>query len=186
MSSIVIDSSLSTEDALRQNPASVCPDDILQKQRVIEVVYWTFDNTMHQGQVVIHEELVQDVKEIFELLVNVHFPLTSVIPIADPRFNWDDEKSMKANNTSGFNYRTIANTTKISNHAFGRALDINPFLNPFIKEDLIRPVGAQYNPSVPGTISFDSEIVKIFKSKGWEWGGDWTDRKDYQHFQKTE
>jgi peptidoglycan L-alanyl-D-glutamate endopeptidase CwlK len=29
------------------------------------------------------------------------------------------------------------------------------------------------------------EIVNYFKSKGWEWGGDWKSFKDAPHFQKT-
>ena len=36
-----------------------------------------------------------------------------------------------------------------------------------------------------GTITAASDIVRIFKSKGWTWGGDWTSLKDYQHFQKN-
>lgn len=132
------------------------------------------------------KNLVQDIHEIFEQLMKYRFPIQSVIPIADPRFSWNDEASMKVNNTSAFNYRLIARTMKVSNHAYGKAIDINPSLNPFIKGDFVQPRGAIYNPSIPGAIAEGSQIVQLFKSKGWEWGGDWIDRKDYQHFQKTE
>ena len=72
----------------------------------------------------------------------------------------------------------------MSNHAFGIAIDINPLLNPYVKKNSVEPEGASYNPELSGTITEDSDVVKIFKSYGWNWGGDWTRGKDYQHFEK--
>ena len=104
-----------------------------------------------------------------------------MIPVA--AFNWDDDASMTNNNTSAFNYRFIYKTNSLSNHAYGRAIDINPVQNPYILSDgTVMPEGAEYNLATLGTITF--AIAKIFKSRGWEWGGDWLRVKDWQHFEK--
>lgn len=181
---VIIDSAMSYEEAIAQNPDNPCPKEILLKQQLIEVQYLSFDGKIHQGQIVVDQDLVEDVKATFVLLLAEKFPVTSAIPISDPRFRWDDETSMQANNSSGFNYRTIAKSTKLSNHALGQAFDINPKLNPYIREDFVQPEGAVYDPSKPGTLTPESKVVAFLKEKGWEWGGEWKDRKDYQHFEK--
>ena len=91
---------------------------------------------------------------------------------------------MEANNTSAFNYRPVTGGTRLSNHAYGRAIDINTFLNPYIKGDIVLPHGARYDPNIEGTFTSENPIVKTFIQLGWQWGGDWTDLKDYQHFEK--
>jgi peptidoglycan LD-endopeptidase CwlK len=91
---------------------------------------------------------------------------------------------MKADNTSAFNYRTVKGTKILSKHATGRAIDINPRLNPQIKNGIAVPRGAIYNKRLPGTISDSSFIVHIFLAKGWRWGGHWKHLRDYQHFEK--
>lgn len=175
----------STITARLQNPETRCPAAILRRQRIITVRYWGFDGKLHAGRIVLDKRLTDDVSEVFAAMRAVHFPLASVIPISDRRFRWSDAASMAANNSSAFNYRTIAGTSKLSLHALGQALDINPALNPYIHDGVIDPPGATYDTSRPGTISEDSFIVKMFEERGWEWGGRWTGRRtDYQHFQK--
>jgi peptidoglycan LD-endopeptidase CwlK len=183
---MIIDSNLTSEDALKQNPNMVCPEEILARQRVIQVSYVSFDKELHIGQIVVDVDLINDVQDVFELLKEEQFPIASVIPISDPQFHWDDDLSMKANNASGFNYRMIMETKRLSNHAYGRAIDINPAINPYItKSGRVIPEGATYNTSKPGTISKDSKLIQFLKTRGWVWGGDWEDRKDYQHFEKS-
>ncbi len=167
-----------------QNPANICPQDIIERLTVVPVSFYSFDDREETGSVVIDRDLAGDIEELFALMLREKFPIRSVVPISDVRFDWDDERSMQANNTSVFNYRFIAGTAKLSNHARGRAIDINPLFNPFIKGDFIQPKGAVYDPSRAGTIATDSFIVAFLKARGWTWGGDWTDRKDYQHFEK--
>src|SRR5688500_8304056 len=104
----IIDSALSREEALAQNPAFVGPADIINQQVIIVVQYWSVDNQLHQGQIVIEKRLAEDVQVLLEAIVREKFPLASVIPVADPRFRWDYIVSMTANNSSGFNYRTVA------------------------------------------------------------------------------
>jgi hypothetical protein len=179
-----IDSLLSSKDALQCDQASPAPRDILDALTVIEVAHWAFDGREHVGQLVLHKDIAEEIKIIFEVLRCLYFPIAQIIPISHPSFRWNDESSMTANNTSAWNYRTIAGTDNLSWHAYGRAIDINPLLNLFIQGNHTTPQGASYNPSVPGTITADSPVVALFKEHGFTWGGDWSDRKDYQHFEK--
>jgi peptidoglycan LD-endopeptidase CwlK len=177
---------MTREKVLQQDPASLCPQDILGRQVLLPVRFYDFSGASAEGEVVIDRDLERDVAELFALLFEKRFPIASAIPVASPLFGWDDARSMRANNTSGFNYRPMTGSAmRPSNHALGRAIDINPLLNPYIKGDIVLPAGAVYNPARPGTIDADSFIVWFLKDHGWTWGGDWTSLKDYQHFEKT-
>ena len=182
---VVVDSNMSLADALRKE----APCDIKAKQRMIDLFYYSFDGKIHKGQLVIDKQLVDDIREVFDVAFETKFPIMSVIPIAhemfykDGKWNEDDE-SMMANNTSAFNYRVITGGTKLSKHAYGYAIDINPAINPYIKGDVVLPEGSVYDPNRPGTLTSDCLVVKTFLRLGWTWGGNWQSLKDYQHFQK--
>jgi hypothetical protein len=183
----IIDSAMTEKEAF-DGLDPKCPDEIRQRQRLINVKYFSTDGRVHQGQLVLDTELVDDIKRVFELALKERFPIRSVIPISDRRFRkdgrWDDELSMEADNTSAFNYREITGGGRLSNHAYGRAVDINTFENPYIKGGTVLPHGATYDPKVAGTFNAESPIVREFLRLGWAWGGNWSDRKDYQHFEK--
>ncbi len=176
---VIVDSDYSLAEAL---DGIIIPPAVKKSLIIINVQYYSFDGKIHQGQVVISEDLKSDIEKIFKEIQREKFPIAKAIPIV--YYGWDDEKSMEDNNTSAFNYRVIAGTKKLSNHSFGTAIDINPLLNPYIRKDLHQPRGSVYNPSRSGTISNNSLLVKAFRTLGWDWGGDWKDRKDYQHFEK--
>ncbi len=179
------DGGLSREIALGQNPKRICPPEILERQELLAVHYISFDGLRHKGQIVVDRRLARDVTELFGLMLQSNFPLATVIPLADPRFRWDDNRSMAANNSSGFNYRHIAGTDRVSLHGHGQAIDLNPALNPYIaRNGSIYPPGARYDPARPGTVVAGGCIVRFLDERGWTWGGRWTDRKDYQHFEK--
>ncbi|HEY6436219.1 MAG TPA: M15 family metallopeptidase [Ignavibacteriaceae bacterium] len=175
----VIDSDIDFEQAVS---GKNIPQSILENLRIVDVYYYGFDEKLHKGQLVVHKEVVLDIIEIFEFIRESHFPIKKVIPIS--KYDWSDEKSMQDNNTSAFNYRYISGTRVISNHASGLAIDINPKLNPYIKNGNSLPANCIYDTTIAGTISADSDLVKEFKTKGWQWGGDWKSLKDYQHFEK--
>jgi peptidoglycan L-alanyl-D-glutamate endopeptidase CwlK len=183
----IIDSAMNEREAF-DGLDPKCPEEIRKRQRLITVEYYSTDGLIHQGQLVVDTDLVSDVKRVFALMLKERFPVHSVIPISDKRFRkdgrWDDELSMEANNTSSFNYREITGGGRLSNHAYGRAVDINTFLNPYIKGAIVLPHGAQYDPKVEGTFTAESPVVREFLRLGWAWGGNWSDRKDYQHFEK--
>jgi hypothetical protein len=92
----------------------------------------------------------------------------------------------------GYDYRTVTGGSGLSYHALGRAIDINRAENPMIQagEKLVHPDEPPYTPKEwqpgedPYSIPADGSVVRIFKSHGWRWGGDWNDCRDYQHFDK--
>ena len=176
----IIDSSLSLKEALGERDI---PLGIKETLTIIEVTYISFDDLLHQGQILLHRNVATEIQEIFMELCALRFPIQQAIPII--KYDWDDETSMSANNTSAFNYREIHGTNQISNHARGLAIDINPLLNPCQAIDgTIQPATAIYDPSRPGTIKPDDEIVFLFTSRGWRWLG-YRERKDWQHFDKA-
>lgn len=175
----VIDSDVAFEEAVA---GISIPESILENLRLVDVYYYGFDDKLHKGQLVVHKNVVLDVIEIFELIRESRFPIDKVIPIS--KYGWSDESSIQDNNTSAFNYRFISGTRVISNHASGLAIDINPALNPYIKNGISLPEKCVYDTTKAGTILSDSELVKEFKRRGWQWGGDWKSLKDYQHFEK--
>jgi len=179
-SSIIKDSELSFAEAIEGTNA---PLHIVDRLAMADVFYLSFDGRRHQGQIIVDVELEEDVYEMFALMEKLQFPVNKVLPII--AYNWRDDDSMEDNNSSGFNYRTVAGTTKLSLHALGRAIDINPRQNPIIYQDgRIAPSGALYNPQLPGVLSMDSPVVKEFIARGWRWGGNFEDMKDYHHFEK--
>lgn len=182
---VVVDANLTLEEVLKNRQTLPAPQEVLDKQRIIEVSYYSFDGLLHQGQIVVDVDLVTDVKGAFDLIRKAKFPVKSVIPFVDRRLMSEEEKVASMNNSSAFNYRLIANTDKLSNHAFGRAFDINPALNPLIKGNEMTPLATKYNTKILGTIIGNEEFVTYLKARGWEWGGDWTDLKDYMHFEKS-
>ena len=177
----IIDSNLSLDQAL--TGLNKAPDDLISTLVIIDVNYYGYDDKLHKGQLVCHNKVAKDLNEIFNIIEESRFHINSVIPIS--KFNWDDYESMEYNNTSCFNYRHVSNSNKLSQHAYGLAIDINPCQNPHIKKSNISPKNAVYNPKNMGTILAEDFIVKEFAQRGWKWGGHWQYSKDYQHFYKN-
>lgn len=177
----IVDSNMSFEEATKGTKA---PKELLDSIVLLDVVYYSTDNKKHQGQILVHKSVEEDVKYFFQMAMEEKLPIKQVIPIVS--YGWDDDASMSANNSSAFNYRFIAGTTRLSNHSFGKAIDINPYFNPVIYKDPPKtsPKGAKYKPGNPGVFTADSRIVIEMKKRGWRWGGDWTSLKDYHHFDK--
>jgi len=177
----IIDSRISFAEAVCCTRA---PDDIVSALCLMDVRYFSFDGRLHQGQLVVHESLRKDVSEIFDMIEKSRFPVAKAIPIV--KYDWSDEASMSDNNTSAFNYRCIAGTDILSNHAWGRAVDINPFQNPVIyASGFSEPAKAVYEPLKIGTFCETHPLVCEFIQKGWRWGGQFDDMKDYHHFDKN-
>ncbi len=175
--SVVIDAQDTPEQALR---GSTAPAQIRDRQRLLEVHYHGMDGKRHRGQIVADCTLVDELRAIFHEIDSAAFPLQSVIPIV--HFNWDDDASIAKNNTSAFNYRCVSGTKRLSKHASGMAIDVNPYLNPWVGHggSSQRP----YDPAVAGTITENCIVVRAFRKRGWTWGGHWKGAKDYQHFDK--
>jgi poly-gamma-glutamate synthesis protein (capsule biosynthesis protein) len=157
----------------------------------VSVRYRDFSGREQVGNILLHNLVADTVHDFFVQALALRFPIHSVIPIQDERFNGDDALSCAANNSSGYNDRLITGSSLISKHAIGCAFDINPQQNPYIRYEHNEPIytipePAEYNPSTPGTLNSEHPLVSYMKERGWTWGGDWTaesGRIDYQHFE---
>lgn len=183
----IVDSSMGADAAILSNLPQGCPQEITSRLAVVAVRYWGFDDRVHQGQIVVDRDLADDVTQIFELILELGFPLHSVLPIAHAEIQAKAPYGLSpdTDNSSGFAFRPQAGSAKLSMHARGWAVDLNPRENPYIKGETMLPPRSAYDPSTPGTLTADHPIVLRFKELGWEWGGDWKSLKDYMHFEKV-
>ena len=159
--------------------------------RYVHILHYDFEGNLAEGELICNNYIAQDLIEIFyELFLN-EYRLERVTLIEN--YNGDDTLSMMDNNTSCFNYRVVDGTTNLSKHAYGLAIDINPFYNPYVTypggKIRISPPGsepyADRDTDFPYKIDESDLCYKLFKEHGFTWGGDWNSSKDYQHFQKT-
>jgi D-alanyl-D-alanine carboxypeptidase len=160
--------------------------------RHLRIAFVGFDGETHVGEMVVHRDHAQDVAEVFEQLYEVRWPIRRMRLVDD--YAGDDDRSMAANNTSGYNCRRVAGGDSWSAHAYGSAIDVNPLQNPYVTSTSIAPpagrrfAGVDRAPTAPvplGVIREADAVVRAFADIGWEWGGDWANAKDYQHFSAT-
>ncbi|CAN5816461.1 M15 family metallopeptidase [soil metagenome] len=160
-----------------------------EELRRVTIRHWGFDDAVHQGELVVHVDAVDAIEGVFRSLFDARFPLERV-ELVD-RYDGDDDRSMAANNTSAFNCREIAGRPGVwSEHAYGRAVDLNPVQNPNVSSSgrVEPPAGTAFtdrDPAAPGLIRADGPAVTGFDAVGWSWGGNWSSSKDYQHFSAT-
>ena len=160
----------------------VGPDEL----RRVEVDYVGFDGRPHRGEIIVNEDRVANTIEAFAELRRLGYPVDKVRAVVHYP-GAEDELSMADNNTSAFNCRGIPGSSSWSQHAYGRAIDINPLVNPYI------PGSGAFEPHNAGPYldrSRDSKgmlrdgdpAVRVFTDRGWAWGGHWRSPKDYHHF----
>lgn len=169
------------------NPAKdVIP---LQDLRYVKIRYVDFDGKKQNGELICNQKIAQDLVEIFSELYDRQYPLASVRLVDD--FGGDDLASMEADNTSCFNFREVTSSGggrhKLSLHAYGLAVDLNPLYNPYVKKGKILPQSAKpyanRKNANPYRIDHEDLAYQLFTSHGFTWGGDWKSLKDYQHFE---
>ena len=176
-----------TAAELGESWRSGCPLEPARPRRV-EIDYLGIVGLTHRGELIVHEDLVAEVIEIFEQLRDLRYPIEKMRTV-DHYPRAEDELSMQDNNTSAFNCRDIPGTGRWSLHAYGRAVDVNPLLNPYIdRAGAYQPQNAgpylDRNRTDPGLLHDGDHAVRIFIDHGWRWGGDWRTPKDYQHFER--
>lgn len=154
--------------------------------RYLTLPYYDFEGKIQCGEMVCNKAIAHDLLCIFCALFSQAYPINSIRLVDD--FNASDEASMHANNTSCFNYRKVKGTNRLSRHAFGMAVDVNPLQNPCVRAAFIEPATAtEYvdrDKPFPHKIDKDDYCKKTFTSFGFRWGGNWVGMKDYQHFYK--
>jgi D-alanyl-D-alanine carboxypeptidase len=136
----------------------------------------------------VNEDLASDVVAIFEQLLQLRYPIEKIRTV-NTYPGADDELSMEDNNTSAFNCRDIPGTGHWSLHASGRAIDLNPLLNPEVdRTGAFEPKNAapyvDRNLTNPGVLHAGDSAVRAFTDRGWRWSGDWRTPLDYQHFER--
>lgn len=162
----------------------------LDELRYLTVLHCGFDGETHVGELIVNKKIASATLEIFEELYAINYPIEKIKLIDE--YGADDEASMEDNNSSAFNYRFIAETTVLSNHALGFAIDINTLYNPYVytRKDgsaFLQPVNSgdyvDRAKDCPYYIRKGDACYDIFTSHGFVWGGDWEAKKDYQHFE---
>lgn len=163
----------------------------LDSLRYLKLLHRDAEGRICLGEMVCHRAVSESLIAIFKELYEAHYPIERMVLIDN--YGADDELSMRANNTSAFNYRLAAGSaTVLSSHSMGTAVDINPLYNPYVKEregrTIVEPSTAR--EYVDRTKSFPYKIVsgdlchRLMLRHGFEWGGSWRSVKDYQHFEK--
>ena len=156
----------------------------LSDLRLVTLTYWGFDHRAHTGHLIVNRDATAAIVVAMGKLFRAHFPIQRM-QLVDA-YGASDERSMAANNTSAFNGRRVPGSGVWSQHAYGRAIDINPLLNPMVTDAGVDPPsGARYadhSLHLPGMIHAGDVVVRAFAAVGWHWGGDWHSLKDYQHF----
>lgn len=155
--------------------------------RAVEVTHWDVAGGVRTGRLVVAAAHAEAVVAILRDLFEARFPIERMEPVE--AFGGSDDASMAANNTSAFNCRNTTGGSSWSEHSYGRAIDVNPLLNPYVRGALVLPpAGAAHldrSRPTPGMIRSGDAVVHAFAARGWIWGGTWTSPKDYQHFSTT-
>lgn len=161
--------------------------------RYLRISHYDNDGAIHVGEMVVASKIAPKVLEIFQLLYKAKYPIERMV--LPDNYDADDEKQMKANNTSCFCYRTTTGGKKLSKHARGLAIDINPLYNPYVK---VRSNGSLHvqpatatpycdrSKQFPYKINRGDLAYKLFTERGFVWGGSWKSLKDYHHFELKE
>ena len=160
----------------------------LSELRYLHVLHKNLDGKILAGEMICNVRIAEPLIEIFQQLYAASYPIEKIRLIDE--YDADDELSMRDNNSSCFNFRRVSFTDRISLHGYGMAVDINPLYNPYIKsvdgKKIIAPDNAadfeDRTKNFPYKIEADDLCCKLFAARGFLWGGDWDEEKDYQHF----
>ena len=160
----------------------------------VGLLYFDFNGQEQTGELICNKAIAQDMVEIFYELYRNEYQLERVRLIDE--YGGDDTASMADNNTSCFNYRVVDGTTSLSKHAYGLAIDVNPYYNPYVVfnkngdgDTYISPPGSEIYADRSQNFAYKIDendlCYRLFTEHGFTWGGNWNSLKDYQHFQKT-
>jgi hypothetical protein len=159
----------------------------LRDLRLLTVSHWGFDGRTRSGRLIVHRDVAREMVGVFRELYRARFPIRRMVPV--DAYGGSDFRSIEADNTSAFNCRYVDGTTRWSNHAYGRAIDVNPIENPYVSggstaHAASRPYVSRADRR-PGMAYEGGALVRAFDRIGWGWGGRWTSVKDYQHFSES-
>ena len=152
--------------------------------RAIRTRHWGFDGRLHTGILVVHSAVVPQVVSVLRKLYAARFPIRRMLGVEV--YRGSDDRSMAADNTSGFNCRRVYPGGPWSEHAYGKAIDVNPVENPYVHGRVVEPPAGRgfldRTKRRAGMAVESGVLVRAFDRAGWHWGGRWRSSKDYQHF----
>ena len=181
--------------------ASVIPPSVLEKMhglsihegcpvgpedlRYLEISHWTLEHDVERGFLVVHRDVADEVLAAFRAMFELKFPIERMRLVSE--YGGSDERSMEANNTSAFNCRSVTGRPGVySKHSYGKAIDINPLINPYVRGKRFAPKNARQfldrSRNFPGSCIVGSPVVATFAKFGWSWGGKWRSLKVYLLF----
>ena len=163
-----------------------CPVTV-EQLAYIRMPYWGFDRERHTGEMIVNASEAQDLVGVFRALYRARFPIEEMrVTTLEEQRAWNRAPTGDTNVTSSFECREATGGSDWSEHAYGLALDINPFHNPYLLGDIVGPelAGAYTNREWrrPGMIFEGDVVTRAFDSIGWQWGGRWNSLKDWMHF----
>jgi hypothetical protein len=153
----------------------------------LRVAFWGFDGQRHTGELLVHRAVADDLVQVFRELYRTRFPQEQlgIVRSYDP----DAPSTGDGNGTGGFVCRPATGATYFSQHAYGVAIDINSFQNPYAKGSVVLPeLASSYldrSRVRSGMVTADGPVVRAFARIGWEWGGVWRTSSDYMHFSQN-
>jgi len=157
----------------------------LDDLRLVRTSHYGFGGRIRTGRLIVHRDVASDVVTVLRRLFAARFPIRRMVPV--DAYGGSDFRSIEADNTSAFNCRPVEGTNRWSEHAYGRAIDLNPLENPYVYADgttshrASRPY-LRRSPYGPGMAVESGVVVRAFEAVGWSWGGRLSGVKDYQHF----
>lgn len=153
----------------------------------IRLTFAGFDDARHTGELLVNASVADDVVDVFHELYDARFPIEQMTITTKAALH--APPTGDGNGTGGFVCRPTTGGTSYSQHAYGLAIDVNTFQNPYVNGDLVLPeLASSYldrGDRRPGMIFADGPVVAAFAAIGWEWGGAWQGLKDYQHFSRN-
>ena len=155
--------------------------------RDVTVSFRGFDGRPHTGELVVHRRVAAEVVSVFARLYRARFPIEEMrlVTTAD----LEAHPTGDGNNTAAFVCRAARKQARWSAHAYGLAVDVDPFQNPYRRGDLVLPeLASSYLDRArarPGMIRQGDVVTAAFAAIGWTWGGTWRSPKDLMHFSAT-
>lgn len=159
----------------------------LDELRYLTVSFWGFDARRHTGELIVNARVAADVVEVFRQLHDARFPIEEMRVVTAAELT--AAPTGDGNNTQAFVCRRANGQTRWSAHAYGLAVDLNPFCNPYSIRDLVVPeLASAYLDRQrirPGMVLPGDVAVRAFGRIGWSWGGTWSTPRDLMHFSAT-
>jgi|RhiMetdeSRZDD1v2_1073273.scaffolds.fasta_scaffold211742_2 D-alanyl-D-alanine carboxypeptidase len=159
----------------------------LDDLRYVTVSFRGFDGRPHTGELVVHERVAGAVVSVFARLYRARFPIEEMRLVTGADLT--APPTGDGNNTAAFACRRARKQARWSAHAYGLAVDVNPFQNPYQRGDLVLPeLASAYldrDRRRPGMVRTGDAVTAAFAAVGWTWGGTWRSPRDLMHFSAT-